>query len=324
MQRGPWCTGVASLQPREVTPDELARRLARTQHGVVTAGQARACGLLPDDVRVRVRAGLWLRVFQGAYLVDAPLYDDLPTSARMQAALLVQGPRAVLGLRSAAEVHGLQGLIGGPLPVDVVLPRGLERHQREGISLHWWPLRRDEVTVIAGLRVTVVPRTLADLVPRVDRPTGLCLLDSALHLKRMEVADLATVAATAADRPGAVAARPLWSLADGRAASPLESRIRLACIDGDVAPDELQYPVRDRWGDLLGIGDLAWLRRRRPLVAEGDGAAVHDAPPALYRDRHRGNDFVLAGCDVVRFTWADAYRPAYLANVVHRALLDAA
>ena len=306
--------------PDPSSPDERARRLALRQHGVLTAGQARSCGLSGDDVWARLRRGLWQPVLRGSYLVDAELYGEVPRQARMQAALLTHGPHAVLGLGSAAEVHGLQGLPRTGQPVDVVLPPGLHRHQRDGLRLHWWPLARDDVALVDGLRVTVPARTLADLVPRLDRPSALSVLDSALHLQRIPPAALPEVAALAAGRAGAEGASGLWRLADGRAASPLESRIRLACIDGGVPPDELQYPVRDRWGELLGLGDLAWLRRWRPLIAEGDGAGAHDSVRALYRDRHRQNDFALAGCDVVRFTWRDSLRPPYLVSVVRRAL----
>lgn len=303
------------------SPDLRIRLLAARQHSAVTARQSLQCGLSLHDVRTRCRRGEWVPVFRGAYLVDADLYGgEVPRAAQLSAVLLLHGPHAVLGLATAAELHGVQGLPQTAAPVDVILPPGLERWQRSGIRVHWWPLHPGEVVEVDGLRATSVPRTLADLVGRLDRVDALCILDSALHLRLLTVADLPTVTSTAAGRPGAAQLHALLPLADGRAASPLETRVRLACIDGCVAPDTLQHPVLDAWGHLLGYADLAWLRRARPLLGEADGAAVHDRAEALYRDRRRQNDFAKAGCDVLRFTWSDALRPPYVASVVRSML----
>ena len=55
-----------------------------------------------------------------------------------------------------------------------------------------------------------------------------------------------------------------------------------------------------------GRADMAWKKRRRPLVGEADGAGPHSLPDALFKDRRRANNFVGAGVDIVRFTWRDA------------------
>jgi very-short-patch-repair endonuclease len=89
-----------------------------------------------------------------------------------------------------------------------------------------------------------------------------------------------------------------------------------------VAPDTLQCPVLDRWGDVLGYGDLAWTRAR--LIAEADGRFAHDSVPAAYRDRERANDFRGSGWTIMRFTWEDTRRPRYLVAVVRQALAVAA
>jgi len=175
--------------------------------------------------------------------------------------------------------------------------------------------------VVGGFRMTIPQRTLADSVPLFDRATGLSLLDSALNLERIYPEDLATVCELAKGRRGAPKVRELAQYADGRAASPLESRVRLPCIDGNIPPDELQWPVLDVNGVLLGYADMAWLKnRRRPLVGEADGEDEHGKPKPLYRDRRRGNDFTGAAVDTVRFTWLDSKSPAYIQSTVRRAL----
>jgi hypothetical protein len=167
----------------------------------------------------------------------------------------------------------------------------------------------------------VPSRALADTVLGVDRAQALSMLDSAVNLGQVPLEDVQRLGGACAGRRGVQRLRALLPLVDGRAQSPLETRIRLACVDGGVPPDDLQYAVRNGWGEILGRADLAWWRgRRRPLVAEADGAEPHSRPEALFRDRHRANDFMLADVDMIRFTWADAHRSAYVASIVRAAL----
>lgn len=150
---------------------------------------------------------------------------------------------------------------------------------------------------------------------------ALCALDSALNLKLLGRDELAAEVVGAARRRGARQLRAVAGLADERAESPLETRIRLACVDGDLAPDELQYEVQQEPGITVAIGDLAWLRRRRrPLLGECDGVGVHALPTPLFRDRRRGNVLTGLACDTVRFTWEDSLRPAYVQWVVRSAI----
>jgi hypothetical protein len=165
-----------------------------------------------------------------------------------------------------------------------------------------------------------------DAALMLDTVHALCIFDWALHTELMNKQELLDLVSTARRRPGVVHARKAAQHADGRAQSPLESRCRLACIDGDVAPDELQYPVENNAGIVIAYGDLAWLKRRRtkkPLIAEADGAEPHSRPRPLLYDRRRQNDVVLGACDVVRFTWGDALRPAYIQGVVRAAVTAA-
>jgi hypothetical protein len=164
-----------------------------------------------------------------------------------------------------------------------------------------------------------------DAALQLSRPDALAVLDSALHLGLLDRAQMWQAIDLAQHRRGIVELRALAELADGRAESGVESRVRLACIDGHVAPDELQYEVRTPEGHLVAIGDLAWLRAlRRPLLGEADGVSIHSTPEAVYRDRFRGNALVAHGCDTIRFTYADSFRPSYIAATVKAALTGAA
>jgi hypothetical protein len=171
---------------------------------------------------------------------------------------------------------------------------------------------------VDGLTVTTPARTIADLLLRVGRFTGVSLLDSALNQRLLAPDDLDLVRAMLVGRRGAPRARPWFAEPDARAESPLETRVRLRAADGGVPPDELQYRVRDRHGNVVAIADMAWTRAR--VVGEADGADAHDNPVAVFRDRKRQNDIVNAGFVPLRFTWEDTLRVDYIPNVVRAAI----
>ena len=301
-------------------PDARAYRLASRQHGVLSLNQAAQLGLTRDDVKTRVRRGQFKRIWRGVLWAAAEFADEPPWITRAQGALLLHGLDAVLGLGSAATALGISGADGSDDVIHVVLPRGSERHQVEGIRIHTWNVASTQRMLVGTLATTTAMRTAADLVPRLRRNQAVAFLDSGLNRGLLTPAALEDAQRLAAGRPGAEICRGWWKLADGRAQSALETWTRLDCIDGDVAPDQLQYPVTTDEGHVLGFGDLAWLSRTRPLIGEADGAGVHAAPSALYRDRYRSNAFVSAGADIIRFTWADARRSGRCAGMARHAL----
>lgn len=313
------------------------RRLAVTQDWLIAADQAKACGAGPRDVVCQIRAGRWTALAHGVYLIDSDMYGCLPQRVWWRAALLAQGPDSCLVAGSGARALGAQGLPPTEHVIEVAHVSGTSRRRRQLAPPNEWhpvsaptvqvrqlPVRADEIVVVRGLTIRRADLTIVDAAIEASRPVALSLMDSALHQGLVTPAALQAAIDGARGRPGIQRLRRLAERADGRAESPVESRVRLACIDGDVPPDDLQYPVCTADGHVIAIGDLGWYRRRRrPLLAEADGESVHALPEAVYRDRRRTNALAGEACDVVRFTYVDALRPAYIANVIRRALTAA-
>lgn len=308
------------------------RALAAVQDGLITAVQARTAGMSKAAIDVEVRAGRWVALLRGVYLIDLDQYDGLPARVWWRAALLAHGPGYCLVAASGARALGLHGPTREEAQVEIAafgacsrtrrLARGL-RPSIDGpeVMVRQFEVEPSEVVIVDGLPVRRGDLTAIDAGLDLSRGRALSILDSALYLGLATFEELTTAAERAAGRPGIQQLRPLVALADGRAESMVESHVRLACIDGDVPPDELQFAVRDEAGRLLAVGDLAWKKGRpRPLLAEADGKSVHDQPEAVYRDRLRGNALVGAACDTVRFTFADSLRPYYVASVIRAAL----
>jgi hypothetical protein len=292
---------------------------AAAQHGVVTATQCREAGLTEGRLKTLCRDRRWLRLNEGVYLVDADLLTgDPPRRSLIRAALFSAGPHAVAVLGTAAEVLNLGGLHRDPT-IHISLPGERARPERSteaGVRLHQLVLRPDDTTVMDGFPLTTPARTVADLILRTDRMTAVCLLDSSLNRRILIDEELDLVRALIRGRRGAVRARPWINEADARAESPLETRVRLRAVDGGIGPDELQYRVRSAAGDIVAIGDFAWLRARARVVGEADGAEAHDSPVAVFRDRKRQNDIIAAGLVPVRFAWPDTNDPGYVPHVI--------
>ena len=303
--------------------------LAARQDGVLSRRDVLGSGLDQPVIASHVRAGLWTPLLRGTYLVE-PGHDPLRSWAR--SAVLV-APGGVLVGATAARLHGIEGVPrSGRL--EIVTGR-LVRAEPGRLRASRRTMAREQVVDLDGLPVTSVVRTLADLVPRLDRPDGLAVLDSALHRGLVGLDGLIPAAALATGRRGAPAAGQrgaghgraglagLWAWADRRAESPLESRVRLCCLDAGLVPRALQEEIRDSRGHLLARADMTFDRldpSLPPLVLEADGRGAHENPDALFRDRWRANALVVLGHPVVRCTWRDTLSRLTIPTMVRAAL----
>ena len=286
--------------------------------GIVTAEQAMAAGLARHDIASMRRSGRWQRLGRGVYLIRSDGNGD--RISRIRATVVAAGPNAFAVLDSAAELHGIAGL---PRPdrIHVGVPASDPHRQRlgGGVALHQFSVSPDQLSVVRGIQATGVARTLADLLLRLPRYEAVCVLDSALNRKLLTLDEFATIPDLLRRRPGAVRARQRLAEVNDGARSPLETRVRLRCVDGGVAPDRIGYLVRDELGGVLAEADLAWLAPK--VIAEADGKEVHSLPEAVFQDRRRQNVLANAGWLVLRFTWADTVRPGYIADAVRQALV---
>lgn len=300
-----------------------ALTIAARQHGVLSWDQARHAGVTKSDARRLIRNGEWGRPHTGVYSIRAlttPSDSDAHLRSATMAAQLALGPNAFAGGETAARLWGIQGLPRWDgRTVHMVIPAlGAQRHHYR-ITLHSWQIPPDEISTTAGIRLTKPGRTLRDTLLRVDRETAVCLMDSALHQGLILEEDIEGLELANRGRKGCVNVRRWWSLADGRAESPLETRVRLICVDGGMPPTNLQHRLRDGHGRTIGIADFWW--EEHQLIGEADGHGPHSLPQALLKDRERQNALQLWHPDVriVRFTWQDLKRPQYILASIARA-----
>jgi very-short-patch-repair endonuclease len=283
--------------------------VAWQQGGVFTRRQAVTAGATVEQVRWRLRKGVWVPVL-GSVVRSAAREPDEWTEA-FAAHLTWSDSIVVLG--TAARAHRL------PVPHDglvhVVVPSG--RAARGRLTPHQFGLDDGDVTEAMGIPVTTRRRTILDCLGRLAPGAALDLLAWVSSRRLLEGEDVARWLAEHPGRWGNPArARAGERLARG-AVNPAEDRLhailRRARITGWLAGESLVGH--------LGIwvqADVYFPDVR--LVIEVDGRRAH-GDDRFQSDRTRQNLLVAAGCTVLRYTWADLVeRPAEVAAQVRRTL----
>jgi hypothetical protein len=264
-------------------------------HGGVASTRQLHAVMSRKTLAAHLRAGVIVRVWHGVYSLGPP-----STAVKLAALDLLVGQPVVACLHTAAELHGFRTEGEGPIhifdPGIRMRPTvGLMVRQRVGA-----PIQR-----VGGRLVTTPAWTAVELGRSLSRPRALATLDAALHVGACEPVDLARAVGEQKGRRGIVNVRALLEHADGRAESPMESEARLVFIDGGVPPDELQFEIIDRCGQLWRV-DFAWPAAR--VLAEYDSMQWHASPIALRHDRMKTARLQECGWTVIPLVVDDVRR----------------
>ncbi|CAL9475666.1 hypothetical protein [Streptomyces sp. enrichment culture] len=292
--------------------------------GVLLTSRALEAGWPRRSLVRRLASEGWTRIRAGAWAEPG---RDIGLDERLRAAQLLF-PQLVVSHGSAARLWGIETLDGrasaGPLEFTDVSLRACSR--LTDVRVHRIPLADVEVVELAGLRVTEVPRTLADLLRAGPRDNAVVAAESALGYRRingLRRAPLTSPAALAvaleAPRLGATRARKWLRLVDRRSGSPAETVARLRMHDAGLHPEtqvELKTPDgRRRY--------LDFLFRAAGLAVEIEGYAFHGTREAHRRDVARFNE--LHRCAEVRallrYTAEDVFhRPTLMIKEIREVL----
>ncbi len=283
--------------------NRVAAELARCQHGVLARRQMLARGVSHSTLAARVRSRHLTRLFSSTYAVGRA---EVSQRGLWMAGVLTSGRGAVLGYRSAAATWGILDV----RPAVETIRRSNGMRQRADVLLDGTiqsiPLfaRRtrnlpdQDVTLVDGIPVTSVARTLLDLSSSVSAPEFKRLFLEADRLGLLEAAAIEDCAGRDIRRRGVREFRRLASrrLVDtGQTRSVLEALFLDLCAGSGIEPPEVNVSV-------CGFEvDCVWHRSR--LAVELDGYRYHRGRENFERDAHRANVFRAAGWNQLRFTW---------------------
>jgi very-short-patch-repair endonuclease len=259
--------------------------------GPFTIVEARQAGLQ----RWHLEGASWMRVAQGTYVragtSDVTLATLVAVSKRFPASAAFSG-------MTAAWLHRVD--VSPCDPIEVTVPRHLGVSRPRGIRVRRALLSDAEVVRLRGFRATSILRTIADISAAVSLTEAVVVADAALHSRLVTLDELNTWASTQAGRPGIGRVRSVISLADPKAESQMESRLRMLLFLGGLPRPKSQVSIYDSAGRFVGRPDLYYEASR--LGVEYDGGTHRNS---LVEDNHRQNNLLGAGVRLLRFTAAD-------------------
>lgn len=251
------------------------------------------------------------RLFQGVYAyAEEPMTHQL----RCAGAALVLPPGTVITGRSAADLWGVS-LARAQDPVEVLAPEATRITRGAGVHVRRTLVRSDETVPWSQVAVARPLRMTLDLLLDRPLPDAVADLDAVLRAGLVMLPEVAAMVEQRSDK-GIVAARRAVELADPRAESRPESRVRVWLVLDGLHP-ELQYWIEDARGRLACV-DLAF--KEQKLAVEYDGSWREGQQWALNRDRDRLNRVQAEGWEVVFVTAQLLHDPAHMVRTIRAAL----
>jgi hypothetical protein len=264
--------------------------VAKGQGGVISLAQLERCGLSRSAAARRARAGRLHRLHRGVYAVG---HAAVGRHGRLWAAVLASD--GVLTHRTAGDLHALRRSVSARIEVTAPVARRID-----GVLVHRGVV--PEITLIDGLPVTTVERTVLDLadVLRADQLDRV--LDEADRRRILDVPTLTGLIGTSNGRRGVGVLRRALASFQPPPFTRSELEIRFLALVEDAG---IPAPMVNQM--LLGYEvDFHWPSER--LVVETDGWGDHGTYAAFVRDSRREAALRIAGYEVLRLSWDQVVR----------------
>ncbi|HYO41036.1 MAG TPA: hypothetical protein VER39_15425 [Nocardioidaceae bacterium] len=296
-----------------------------SRQGFIARADVLSLGLDDRYIRRQLVSRTWTRVRNGAYCSTSlwQTFDDLERHRRLARAVLHAHGDAValskvsgLLMRPGCEVWGVD-----LRRVHVTRRDGRSGSVERDVVHHEGSTSDDEVEVVDGLLVLREPQCVIETIATAGVEGGIVVADSSMHTGRVHQGDLEATFQRIRRRRGSRTVDLVLRLADERSQSVGESRARYVFWRQGLPRPEVQFPVYDRNGLLLGITDLAWPARR--LLFEFDGRIKYgrllepgqEPGDAVFKEKLREDALRRAtGWALERATWSDLSRPVELAR----------
>jgi hypothetical protein len=295
--------------------EAVVAEIGSRRHGVVPTDVALEAGATEHGLKYLRRRGLLVPVGRG---VDRLRDHPFAWPSRCQAALDLAPPGSVLGLRTAARLHGIYQFRATDR-VEVLARRGRDHETSVGrlVQTRWMP--GEHTCEVDGFPVTTLARTFFDLCG--DPEWGLPVAHRAHERAMVRVYN------DALGRRGLTftqeAAVLLVMAKRGRAGTQLTGKILerfgpkytptrsdtetlfLELVHAYGLPEPAkQVPISDERG-FIGTVDFVWCAPR--VVAEVD-SSWHDGPLDEEVDEERDERLRAAGYTVDRWRYGDIVR----------------
>ncbi|MBX3287105.1 MAG: hypothetical protein KF703_17285 [Actinobacteria bacterium] len=267
---------------------------ASTQHGLITAAQARRLGMERGQIRSRVETGRWRCVAPAVYRLAG-----VPESWQ-QVALAACLGSAFGAVASFLTAGALAALCPPPLVPHVTVGRG--RSARSGIAVVHRARQAPAPVILQGVPCTDVARTLVDCAAILGPVRLQRMVDEAMHRRLVTVGRVEAALEASRLAPGRVGEGRLretlepWRTAIA-AGSPAEHRLRMLLVQWGFPQPELQVPVVAVDGTVLGRLDCGWSHVRIGIEYDSER---HHGQEAWASDLARQRAIEAEGWRIVR------------------------
>jgi putative AbiEi antitoxin of type IV toxin-antitoxin system len=302
--------------------------VAAGRGGWFSREDARECGYTDCEIRMRIRAGRWVRLCRGAYAVVDPAEQACPRweRERRQHVRIAQAiqhrldVRAAISHQSAVAAHGLPtwGLDLGKVHVTRLSGHG--RSDDEVVQHAGCLGEGDLVMTSTGAVLTTVARSVVEAARLTTYQSAVVMTDAALNRRLVSADDLAAALEVVRRRPGASTAVKAVGFADAGAESPGESRLRVLLADQGLPTPVLQAELLEPAGTFVARVDFLFPDER--VVVEFDGETKYGDRPAdaVIAEKWREDRIRELGYIVVRISWSDLAHPKRTAERIRRAI----
>ncbi|WP_416952263.1 type IV toxin-antitoxin system AbiEi family antitoxin domain-containing protein [Nocardioides sp. T5] len=304
-------------------------------NGVFTRKEAVALGYHDHAIAMLVKAGDWVRVRRGAYVLGAQwaaMSESQRYAALCRAAVLQARTEVVVSHLSSANEYGCPLWECDLTRVHLTRVDARAGRAESGIVQHRGVIAEGDVAVQEdGLHLMSATRTALELTTLLDVEHALVEIDFLLHEGHTTIEDLQQRYAAMMRWPRTLATDLVLRLADGRSESVGETRARFLCWSQHLPAPVPNFPILNALGVEIARVDLAWPELRVFLEFDGrvkyesrrrEGESVLDC---VLREKQRESLICeVTGWRCIRITWADLYRPAEVAARIRALFAPAA
>ena len=303
---------------------------------IVSRQDALSRGVTDAELRRYCRTRMWRRLRPGRFVSRAEFDALSPTDRHMVVAEAVLSAStaddSILSHTTAAVFHGLDVLRADLRRVHITRNRSGGGRSNGIRVVHAAPYTEADVTVVDGIAMTALARTVADIARSMEYEDAVCIADMAARIGGVTREEVASVLDSRPNHPQNRQARRAVNMMDARSESVGESRCRLVLCELGYAP-QLQAELSDADGMFARVdfylADINTVVEFDGRVKFGRLVPAGQTPSDVaWREKLREDRIRAGGLQVVRITWADLENPESIDRLIsaaaHRAALSPA
>jgi hypothetical protein len=297
---------------------------------VFSRAEALEHGYRDEDIRLLLRAHVLVRIRHGAYTFsDVWGESDEVEQHRLRAHAVLRShsSRIALSHTSAAVEHGLRLFEPDLRRIHVTcIDQPIARTTKD-VVYHQGHCAEDDLMLVGSHLVVTPVRAGLEAASITHGAGGQVILDSVVHLGLGTLDDIYTGFEQFTGWPNTRKLQITVRLVRKGAESVGESLSRRLMWTQHLPEPELQFEIRDQWGNLLGVTDFAW--PDYGVLGEFDGMIKYGrlrkkgetAGQAVEREKKREDRLrEETGWFMVRLIWKELFEPTVTAAKIRRQL----